>query len=108
DSPKVFPGLLAESEVAALHETGAAPGARPLAHWDFSKEIGPNGVPSDTITDVSGNGLGGRCFNQPDRGMTGWNWDGREEHYVHCPAQYGAIWFHNDSLDARWESPIEL
>ena len=31
--------------------------------------------------------------------MTGWNWAGIEEHFIHAPEQYEAIWFHEDSLD---------
>lgn len=109
DAPKVYAGCASDEAIAALHATGRLRGPRLLAHWDFSAEIGRAGVPSDRISDVSGNGLDGRCVNQPDRGMTGWNWDGSEEHYVHCPSQYGAIWFHEDSLDdCRWSNPLEL
>ena len=107
DSPKVFDRALAPDDVALLHR-GQSGGA-PVARWDFAAEIGPRGVPSDRVTDISGSGLHGRCVNQPDRAMTGWNWDGSEEHFVHRPEHYGAIWFHADSLDdARWERPIEF
>jgi N,N-dimethylformamidase len=86
---------------------GALPGA--LAHWDFAAGITRDGIGTDAICDVSGLGYHGRCINQPDRGMTGWNWDGREEHFIHCPAQYGAMWFHEDSLDdSRWQKSLTL
>jgi N,N-dimethylformamidase len=41
--------------------------------------------------------------------MTGYNWTGREEHFIHAPAEYGAIHFHDDDLeDAGWEKDFEL
>jgi N,N-dimethylformamidase len=41
--------------------------------------------------------------------MTGYNWRGREEHFIHAPAEYGAIHFHDDDLeDAGWVTSIEL
>ena len=101
DGPKLYGHTLADAEVAALHAGEAGPAA--LAHWDFAAGTTRRGIPTDAVQDVSGNGLHGVCINQPDRGMTGWNWDGLEEHFVHCPEQYGALWFHEDSLDdCRW------
>lgn len=109
DSPKVFRGALGLESRAVLHDGGMPEDGVVLAHWDFAREIDERGIGTDVVSDVSGNGLAGRCVNQPDRAMTGWNWDGHEENYVHCPEQYGAIWFHDDSLDdCRWDDPIEL
>lgn len=101
DGPKLYGHVLTEHDVAALHAGEAGPA--PLAHWDFAAGTTRRGIPTDAVQDISGNGLHGFCINQPDRGMTGWNWDGLEEHFVHCPEQYGALWFHEDSLDdCRW------
>ena len=109
DSPKVFKGRLNAVDIQCLHDGELPKQDTLLAHWDFSAEISPHGVPSDSVTDRSPSKLHGRCINHPDRGMTGWNWDGHEERFIHCPEQYGAIWFHNDSLDdARWRNPIQL
>ncbi|MEQ8497687.1 MAG: laminin G domain-containing protein, partial [Gammaproteobacteria bacterium] len=102
DRPKFYPHKLGDADVARLHGGEAVAGAR--AEWDFSAGIGRDGIPSDRAVDASGNGFDGALVNQPDRGMTGWNWAGREEHFVHAPEQYGALWFHDDSLDdCRWE-----
>ncbi len=102
DRPKFYAHALNEAEAARLHRGEGVDGA--LAHWDFANGIGRNGIPSDDAVDISGNGFDGRLVNQPDRAMTGWNWQGREEHFVHAPEQYGALWFHDDSLDdCRWE-----
>jgi N,N-dimethylformamidase len=75
--------------------TGASIGT-----WDFSLDVG-----SDTIQDVSGNGLHGRTRQMPARAMTGHNWSGAETNWRHTPSQYGAIHFHDDDIqDAAWET----
>ncbi|MGE0485229.1 MAG: N,N-dimethylformamidase beta subunit family domain-containing protein [Gammaproteobacteria bacterium] len=101
DSPKFYPQALTDEKFARLHLGEVIDGAR--AHWDFAAAIGRDGIASDRAIDVSGNGFDGVLVNQPDQAMTGWNWQGREEHFVHAPEQYGALWFHDDSLDdCRW------
>lgn len=107
DGPSVFDRVLDETDSATLLAGGRVLGA--VAMWDFAAGTSRDGITHDLAMDVSGNGLHGQCVNQPDRGMTGWNWDGREEHFIHCPEQYGALWFHEDSLDdCRWTPSIEL
>lgn len=107
DGPACWDRALTDTEICALHAGGGVAGAR--AHWDFAAGITRRGIPTDAVVDTSGNGFDGHCVNQPDRGMTGWNWDGEEEHFVHCPAQYGALWFHEDSLDdCRWAKSFTL
>lgn len=107
DAPAFWDRALTDVEVCALHAGGGAAGAR--ARWDFAAGITRRGIPTDAVADASGNGFDGRCVNQPDRAMTGWNWDGEEEHFVHCPSQYGAMWFHEDSLDdCRWSKSFTL
>lgn len=108
DSPKVLASSTAEVTRETLHR-GETPASGLLAHWDFTRQTTPKGVATDAITDSSPTGLDGLCVNQPDRVMTGWNWDGSEENYKHAPEQYGAIWFHDDSIDdCRWNDPIRL
>ena len=93
---------MADADITTLAAVGSVPEA--LVHWDFAVGTGLEGIPTDLVQDVSGNGHNGACVNQPDRAMTGWNWQGREEHFIHCPEEYGALWFHQDSLDdCRWE-----
>lgn len=109
DSPKIYDRALSENEALRLASGEVVSPISRLAHWDFAAGIGPNGIPTDHVVDVSGNGLHARCVNQPDRGMTGWNWDGHEENFIHCPEQYGALWFHEDSLDdCRWDTDFEF
>jgi N,N-dimethylformamidase len=109
DAPKVYGRSLTETEAARLAAGESVTPGDLLASWDFATGIGPGGIPTDRVVDVSGNGIHGRCVNQPDRAMTGWNWQGLEEHFVHAPEQYGAMWFHEDSLDdCRWQVDFEL
>lgn len=108
DAPKIFAGPLAPADIAGLAQ-GALPALPRLAHWDFAAGITRQGIPGDDVIDIAGGALHGRCVNQPDRAMTGWNWDGNEEHFVHCPQQYGALWFHADALDdCRWPVAFTL
>lgn len=109
DAPKVYNRALSADEVSRLDAGENVNPTSQIAHWDFSSGIGSNGIPTDHVEDISGNNIHGQCINQPDRGMTGWNWDGHEENFTHCPEQYGALWFHEDSLDdCRWDSDFEL
>jgi N,N-dimethylformamidase len=109
DSPTIFGRVLSAEDAERLAVGERIARDDRLAEWDFSAGIGPGGIATDRVADVSGHRLDGECVNQPDRAMTGWNWTGDEEHFVHAPEQYGAIWFHEDSLDdCRWDSDFEL
>jgi N,N-dimethylformamidase len=109
DSPSLFREALAEDAADRLARGERLAPRSIAARWDFAAGIGPDGIPTDTVRDVSGAGLHGICVNQPDRAMTGWNWRGREEHFIHAPEQYGAIWFHADSLDdCRWDMDFDV
>lgn len=107
DSPALYAQALDADDCRAL-VTGADP-ATPLARWDFAARDKPGrDLGTDAVLDIAGHGLHGTCRNQPDRGMTGWNWDGTEERFFDAPQMYGAMWFHSDSLDdARWEPSVE-
>ncbi|MGH7916309.1 MAG: N,N-dimethylformamidase beta subunit family domain-containing protein, partial [Candidatus Binataceae bacterium] len=109
DRPRVYARAFNAAELAEI-SAGREPDASGLvARWDFADGIGPAGIPSDRVTDISGNGLHGHCINMPARAVTGYNWTGREEHFIHAPAEYGAIHFHDDDLeDAGWEPGFDL
>jgi N,N-dimethylformamidase len=109
DRPLIYGHALSVAELAAL-AAGHEPDSRGIiARWDFADGISARGIPSDHVSDISGNDLHGRCINMPARSMTGYNWTGRDEHFVHAPAEYGAIHFHDDDLeDAGWEEDFEL
>lgn len=75
-----------------------------VAAWDFSLDIG-----SDRITDTGPFGLHGRTINSPMRAVTGQSFSGATTCYLQAPAEYGAIFFHDDDLDdAGWETDFTV
>lgn len=115
DSPSIYAGAATTADLDRL-AAGDPIDLPVLAAWDFSAGITRRGFTDDSlVVDVTGNGLHGRTVNYPDRAMTGWNWSGDEEHFVHAPQEYGAIWFHDDAVEdcgwapsLRWTAPHDL
>jgi N,N-dimethylformamidase len=108
DRPSVYASALGRPELQGLTR-GDEPRAQLVARWDFADGIGPQGIVSDRVTDTTPNRLQGTCVQMPARGMTGYNWTGREENFTHAPREYGAIHFHDDDLDdAGWEADFDL
>ena len=106
DAPKIFNRSLGTGELVELTE-GRIPTSGLVAYWDFAADITTANVATDHVTDMGPYGLHGVCHNAPLRGVTGWNWRGREEVYRHAPEQYGAIHFHDDDLeDAGWNTDV--
>lgn len=71
--------------------------------WDFSANISDNAA-STHIVDTSVNTLHGVGINLPVRGVTGFNWSSDYMSFRHAPQEYGAIHFHDESVDdARWQ-----
>ena len=108
DRPRVHNRALSMAELEGHIENPR--GLALVAAWDFQAEITRGGIRTPRrITDVSGNELHGRTVNMPTRGVTGYNWRAKEQNFVHAPAEYGAIHFHDDDLDdARWEVDFSL
>ncbi|GAA1845415.1 N,N-dimethylformamidase beta subunit family domain-containing protein [Actinomadura bangladeshensis] len=106
DAPRLYGVPLGAEAIEVSARAGAA-GARAdglVAAWDFSLRPGTRDV-----IDLSPNQFHGRTVNTPARGMTGWNWTGRETVFHRAPGEYGAIHFHDDDLtDAGWETDVEL
>ena len=107
EAPKILTSSHLDRVVVELLSTGGHSDGL-VASWDFSDGITRSGVPSDVVTEVV-TGAHGRLINTPDRAMTGRNWDDTEHHFIHAPEQYGAIWFHPDSIDdCRWDESVRL
>ncbi|SFO87303.1 LamG domain-containing protein [Actinomadura madurae] len=108
DRPRVHARALDGDAVRAQTDRPGGDGL--VAAWNFQHEITPNGIEQTRqITDVSSNRLDGRTVNLPTRAVTGYNWEAREQNFVHAPEQYGAIHFHDDDLDdARWRADFSL
>ena len=76
--------------------------------WDFSANIADNAA-STHIVDAGPNGLHGVGINLPVRGVTGFNWSSDYMSFRHAPHEYGAIHFHDESVDdARWTPSFTL
>lgn len=108
DSPCLYDRPLSPNEVGSL-----AAGREVLdglvARWDFAAGVSANGIPSDRVIDVCARAHDGLSVNQPDRGMTGWNWSGRHDVFTSAPDEYGALGFHSDALDdCRWPADFEV
>ena len=78
----------------------------PLAYWDTTAGYTDTGIGNRIVdTGPAARHLDG--INRPVRGMTGWNWRGRDDSYRLNPAQYGGVAFHNDALtDCGWEPAL--
>ena len=101
DRPALYDRVLSHQE---LKEASAGDGIQnPLAYWDTSAGYDENGI-SDEILDVGSQKLHAQGVNKPVRGMTGWNWKGKDDSFRLAPHQYGGISFHDDSLtDCKWD-----
>ena len=97
ESPALYERALSERELSAL-ATGVEP-TQPVAAWDFSRRMD-----TDRIVDAGLSRLNGRTVNLPVRALTSHDWDRKTMNYNQDPAQWGAIYFHEDDIgDARWE-----
>ena len=75
-----------------------------IASWNLGGVYG-----GELIEDASDHGRHGRCVNSPMRAVTGRRWRGAATDPARAPADYAAIWFHDDDLDdAQWEPSLEL
>jgi N,N-dimethylformamidase len=108
DRPRVHRAALSEAEIVSAIEGPAGPAL--VAAWNFQAEITKNGIErTRQVTDISTNRLHGATVNLPTRAVTGYNWNSKEQNFVHAPEQYGAIHFHDDDLDdARWKVDFTL
>ena len=88
-------------------------GARPdragvLADWDTSAGYSEHGI-GDTVVDTGPHQLHAEGYNRPVRGLTGWNWSGRNDCFRLAPQEYGGIELHADALiDCQWEPTLTL
>lgn len=75
-----------------------------IARYDFSQ-----GIPTDSILDISGNDHHGSLVNAPTRAVKGHDWDGSEPDWTKARYGYGAIHFHEDDLDdAGWSTNLSI
>lgn len=76
--------------------------------WDFAANIAGNAA-ATRIVDLGPHGLDGTGVNLPVRGVTGHNWSSHYMSFLHGPQEFGAIHFHDESVDdARWKESFRL
>ena len=104
DRPGIVGRVLSAEDMAAIaHGT---PPDEPLAYWDTTAGYSENGI-GNRIVDTGPHAMHAEGVNRPIRGMTGWNWRGRDDSYRLNPSQYGGIAFHDDALtDCAWTPDI--
>ena len=102
DRPAVCGGVLSRDELDNICSGGMPPKDSIIAYWDTTEGFSEKGI-SNTVIDIGPNKLNAEGFNHPVRGLTGWNWTGKNDSFRLAPNEYGGIEFHPDSLtDARW------
>ncbi|MDF2823068.1 MAG: hypothetical protein K0R68_476 [Mycobacterium sp.] len=105
DAPRFWSRAFTHEQIDSCH--AGCIDVAPVAHWQLGQDNTVDGPALGDRVEEPLRGLAGECVNQPDRGMTGWNWSGNEFNFAHAPEEYGAIWFHNDSLDdCRWPATL--
>lgn len=108
DRPGLLSALPDEAVVAALSQGAPAPVESLVAFWDTSLGYTADGI-DDVLRDTGPAGLHATGVNRPIRGMTGWNWEGRDDSFRLAPDQYGGVAFHEDALiDCNWDRTLEI
>ena len=107
DRAGVWSRVLDDGALRAIAANGVFESAGAVALWDTTLGYTDTGI-GDTIQDTGPNHLHAQGVNRPVRGMTGWNWAGRDDCYRLNPGQYGGVHFHDDALtDCRWEPTLD-
>ena len=79
-----------------------------IGAWDFSANMEQNAA-NPTVYDMSPSRLNGHGINLPIRGVPGFNWSSAYMSFLHGPHEYGAIHFHDESVDdARWKQSFDF
>jgi N,N-dimethylformamidase len=95
--------VLSREEMDAVCAGGRPAEDSIVAFWDTTKGYTENGIGTDVV-DTGPNGLTARGINHPVRGLTGWNWSGKNDCFRLSPGEYGGIEFHREAItDCRWD-----
>jgi N,N-dimethylformamidase len=103
DRPGVCTGALDRKDFDGLRSGGEPPAGVVLAYWNTAAGYSDHGVGNE-VMDTGPHKLSAKGINHPVRGMTGWNWNGKDDCFRLAPSQYGGIEFHPDCVtDCRWD-----
>jgi N,N-dimethylformamidase len=103
DRPGVCNRVLSRREMDAIRSGGTPPEDSVVAYWDTARGYGEDGI-GNTVFDVGPHGLSATGVNHPVRGMTGWNWSGKNDCFRLAPQEFGGIEFHPEAVtDCGWD-----
>ena len=97
DRPAICKRVLSRAELDSCRGGAMPPADSILAYWDTAAGYTANGI-GHLVVDVGPHGLHAKGVNHPVRGMTGWNWNGKDDCFRLAPEQYGGIEFHPDTV----------
>lgn len=98
--------VLGRDELDRMRDGAAPPAAELAAYWDTTLGYTDLGI-GDTIVDTGPHQLPARGYNRPVRGMTGYNWNGRNDCFRLAPGEYGGVYFNDDAIiDCRWTPTV--
>lgn len=103
DRPGICDRPLSRDELDKVCSGELPPQDSVLAYWDTTQGYTENGI-SNTVVDIGPHKLNAIGVNHPIRGLTGWNWSGKNDCFRLAPHEYGGIEFHPESVtDCNWE-----
>lgn len=103
DRPGIYTRALTQDELDTLRAGAAPPAADQLCYWDTTAGYTSHGI-GDTVIDTGPHALHAAGVNRPNRGQTGWNWNGRNDSFRLAPEEYGGVDFHADVvIECNWE-----
>ena len=103
DRPGVCNRPLTRAEMDTIRTGGQPPEDSVVAYWDTSKGYSDRGI-SSTVVDTGLFQLHCSSTNHPVRGMTGYNWNGKNDCFRLAPEEFGGIEFHPEAVtDCKWD-----
>ncbi|USJ27687.1 LamG domain-containing protein [Ensifer adhaerens] len=108
DRPGIAARCMTRQEFDSIRAGEISHASGLTAYWDTSAGYTESGITS-LVVDAGPHKLDGVGVNHPVRGMTGWNWSGRNDSFRLAPHEYGGIEFHADAVtDCRWDATKSL
>lgn len=108
DRPGLLSGLAEDAHLGAMAAGAPPPQEIVAAYWDTTAGYSAEGI-GDLLHDTGPHALHATGVNRPIRGMTGWNWQGRDDCFRLAPDEYGGVAFHDDALiDCEWRETLAI
>lgn len=103
DRPGVYERVLSDAELEDIRTGSAPPESGRVCYWDTTLGYSRRGI-GDRVVDRGPWDLHAEGVNRPNRGQTGWNWNGRNDCYHLAPEEYGGVDFHADAvIECGWD-----